>query len=357
VTAVVRAAIWLGVVVLITSLGLAALTLRSQAKPTGESAPLPDLAKAVAVAHVDIKGGVTPLYPLKAGQVSFLYEDALDGREVEAQQALFRLDDTVEQQQLAQAQVALEAAELRVTQAKNAVAAQGKQIDAQKAAIRVVQNDVEVAKFNHQRAQRLFREGVGSCSEEVAGAERLIRKAEAAVAAEQAKLAALEAVDVQSNERLASMDVKAKQADLDKAKYALSLCEVKAPEKGRVLRSLVGLGETLGPHPQRPALWFAPKKPLIVRAEVEQEFARYVKENDRVSVYDDPMIYEDPNGDHSWKGRVTSISGWYSQRRSILMEPLQFNDVRTLECIVELDKQPANLKIGQRVRVVLEKQG
>ena len=36
------------------------------------------------------------------------------------------------------------------------------------------------------------------------------------------------------------------------------------------------------------------------------------------------------------------------------MEPLQFNDVRTLECIVTLDPDQPPLRIGQRVRVTLE---
>jgi hypothetical protein len=37
----------------------------------------------------------------------------------------------------------------------------------------------------------------------------------------------------------------------------------------------------------------------------------------------------------------------------MLQEPLQFNDVRTLECIVQLDPGQPALRIGQRVRVTL----
>jgi len=36
-----------------------------------------------------------------------------------------------------------------------------------------------------------------------------------------------------------------------------------------------------------------------------------------------------------------------------LLEPLQFNDVRTLECIIDLDPGQPILRIGQRVRVQL----
>ena len=55
-----------------------------------------------------------------------------------------------------------------------------------------------------------------------------------------------------------------------------------------------------------------------------------------------------------WGGKVTRISDWYLQRRHILMEPRQFNDIRTMECIVEV-KDEQGLKIGQRVRVTFGK--
>jgi hypothetical protein len=47
------------------------------------------------------------------------------------------------------------------------------------------------------------------------------------------------------------------------------------------------------------------------------------------------------------------ISDWYTHRRSIVQEPLQFNDVRTLECIIQIDPHAQMPKIGQRVRVML----
>jgi hypothetical protein len=62
-------------------------------------------------------------------------------------------------------------------------------------------------------------------------------------------------------------------------------------------------------------------------------------------------------------GKVLSVSNWYSPRRSMVMEPLQYNDIRTLECLIEVDASPANqnpenmLRIGQRVRVELDTRG
>jgi len=59
-------------------------------------------------------------------------------------------------------------------------------------------------------------------------------------------------------------------------------------------------------------------------------------------------------GGGEWQGEVVRVSDWYAQRRSLLLEPLQFNDVRTLECIVQIDPSSSTPRIGQRVRVTLE---
>jgi hypothetical protein len=50
---------------------------------------------------------------------------------------------------------------------------------------------------------------------------------------------------------------------------------------------------------------------------------------------------------------VQHVSDWYTHRRSIMHEPLQVNDVRTLECIIRIEPDQPPLRIGQRVRVIL----
>ena len=64
---------------------------------------------------------------------------------------------------------------------------------------------------------------------------------------------------------------------------------------------------------------------------------------------------DDSRNGGEWTGKVTRISRWFGPRRSRRYEPRQFNDVRTLECIIKLDKPDPNLRIGQRVRVTLLK--
>src|SRR5262249_40130876 len=81
--------------------------------------------------------------------------------------------------------------------------------------------------------------------------------------------------------------------------------------------------------------------------EVEQEFAG------RVHVGQEAVIQDDTTAGPRWHGRVIRRADWYTQRRSVSPEPVQFTDVRTLEIIVDLEPDQAPLSIGQRVRVTL----
>ncbi len=179
-------------------------------------------------------------------------------------------------------------------------------------------------------------------------AEAQAKAADAAAAGEEAKLRLLELDDPTIGVRRAENAVTAKEAQLRKAQLGLRECTVWAPVKGRVERVQVSVGEALGPNPQAPALMFAADGPRIIRTEVEQEWAAHVALGQSASVQD-----FSGNGP-AWHGRVIRLSDWYTHRRSILMEPLQFNDVRTLECIVALDPGQPPPRIGQRVRVTLD---
>jgi multidrug resistance efflux pump len=154
----------------------------------------------------------------------------------------------------------------------------------------------------------------------------------------------LELVVPQDQVIAAEAEVEAKRAQRDEAREALTECAVRAPCAGEVLRVLVGPGDVAG---SQPALLFCPDRPRIVRAEVPQEFAGSVKAGQAALLEDDSRPGE------TWKGKVVRVSGWLTQRRSVLQEPAQRNDIRTLECIVEPEANGRPLRIGQRMRVVL----
>src|SRR5262249_58804489 len=92
-------------------------------------------------------------------------------------------------------------------------------------------------------------------------------------------------------------------------------------------------------------------EPLILRAEVEQEFG-FVQAGQAAEVED----YYDSTA-FKGKGKVKRVSQWFTQRRTVLDDPMQFKDVRTLECIIEdlkgntPEDDKRGLRIGQRLKV------
>ena len=66
------------------------------------------------------------------------------------------------------------------------------------------------------------------------------------------------------------------------------------------------------------------------------------------------LYQDDVNAGATWHGKVVRIADGYSQRRPVLNQAAQFNDVRTLEVIIRLEKSKSPLRIGQRVRVTLD---
>jgi hypothetical protein len=138
---------------------------------------------------------------------------------------------------------------------------------------------------------------------------------------------------------------------LKKAQHALDPLIMKAPDDGIILRSHVGVGTSFGPQTREPAFLFQPKSPLIVRAEVEQEFAH------RVGVNQSAIVRDYTNSGLSWKGKVVRIADAFLPKRTAAPNELALAavpDSAVLECIVMVEaKDGPPLRVGQRVRVHL----
>jgi multidrug resistance efflux pump len=93
---------------------------------------------------------------------------------------------------------------------------------------------------------------------------------------------------------------------------------------------------------------FLPDGPLVVRADLEQEFLGRVKEGMKATVRDDARA-DSP----TWTGKVIRVGQVVARKKTILLEPGEMNDVRTVECVVALDGNPDGLLVGQRMRVRL----
>lgn len=339
----------LGVVLFLASLVIAARSIRSHAgdSPT-YSAPAAKPAEDsrwMSLGYVDIEGGVTPLYPLQLGRIKSI--DVAENEEVKAGAPLFHLEDTVQALKVQQAKDALEGARQKLAAAEVDLQLLDRQITAQQQAIAAAQIEVQRAQNMLAKNKRFQEKDIGD-PEMVKDSELLVQKAETAVRGEQEKLDILKATrpKVEAGVQGAKRNIHANKAQLEEAENAVKDCVLRAPTDGTPLRILVNVGQALGANPRQPAIQFAPKRPLLVRAEVEQEFVGRLRKGQSV------LIEEHVTGQNCAKGKVVSLSQWYAARRSSTPEVLQVsNDSRTLECIIHLDAITQDLRIGQRVRV------
>lgn len=310
------------------------------------SLPRGDEKGIVCFGHVDVEQGVVSLYPLQSGRVKEVL--VAESQVIKAGAEVLRLEDRLPRLQVAEATADLKAAQSQQGQARQAPEQHQARLAQQQASIAAAEERLAAARNALVHKQRLF--GIQQLSkEETDAAANLVKEAEAGARAGKEKLRELQLLDPAVLVQRAEADVQAKQARLDQARFALSECVLVAPCDGEVFRILCGPGDVLGPNPKQPAVLFCPAKPRLIRAEVTQEFA------DRVAVGQPAIIENDTRAGETWTGKVQRLSNWYTLRRTSLPEPIQLNDVRTIECILSIDPGQAPLRIGQRVRVTINR--
>ncbi|TMQ32591.1 MAG: biotin/lipoyl-binding protein [Planctomycetota bacterium] len=303
------------------------------------------LQRVVCLGDVDLEHGVTSLSVLQPGRVSEVLVHENDS--VAAGAVLLRLDDSVARLQLMEARVALEKAQTQLSRARRAPDQQRARLEQQKQAIAAAGQRLAAARSLLARKQKLSAiEQLGV--EELAAAQDEVKQLEAVEGAERARLTEVQLNDPALDVHQAELDVQLARVRLDQALRALDECSLKAPEAGTVMRILVGPGDILPRQPNQPAVRFALRGRRLVRAEVDQEFAGAVKVGQAALVQDDA-----PSG-LTWRGRVSRVADWYTQRRNSVHEPFQLQDVRTVECLIALDAGQALPRLGQRVRVMID---
>jgi multidrug resistance efflux pump len=312
--------------------------------PSDRAAPAPEPG-VVCFGYVDVDGGVAPLYPLIPGRVAGV--PVREGEHVKAGKILLRMDDKEARLRVCEAEADLSAAREQLAQALKIPQQHQARLVQQRAAVEAVQHRLEAGREALAHKRELDRIGqINKRDVDVAAAQ--VRELEALERAEQSKLSELQLDEPSLAGKRAQADMRAKQARLEQAQLGEAECALRAPADGEVLRVLASVGEVLGSHPRQPALLFCPDGPRLIRAEVDQEFAG------SVVVGQTARIEDDTAAGPSWHGKVARVSDWYSQRRAVMQEAPQFSDVRTLECLIGLDAGQPVLRIGQRVRVLLQ---
>ncbi len=294
--------------------------------------------------RVDASGMVVSLEPSQAGRVVNI--SAKENRPLEKGAEILRLDDSAAKSRFLQATAAVDGAKVDLATAAKEAERFPKQLEARRAMAGAAKARVEQArKLVEQRKAQQQVTPLTKIEQE--GMEAQVRELESLELADRLQLADIEKnVNPQWRIDAAKARLDAAEADQQLARKSVDDCVLRAPGAGRILRLQTSEGALLMPGGYPPAIVFMPAGPFVVRAELEQEFIGRVREGMSAEVHDDGRA-DGP----TYPGRIRSMSRWVAQRRTMILDPGEINDVRTVECLVELQANADELFIGQRMRV------
>jgi multidrug resistance efflux pump len=301
--------------------------------------------RTVAFGYGDTWEGVVNLYPVQPGRVVKVL--VKEGDPVEAGAVLFEMDDRLARKNYEGAEIDLKASELKVGVARDEARKHKKTLEALDKALQAKDLELNSARSLRDKLERLQNKELGPNKDDVAQARDKVKSLELELQSKRDEVAAAREIDPNRLIELAGQEVAGKQVQLAKAKLALDECQVRAPKKGHVLRFFIRPGEMLGSTPRTPAAQFIADDERIVRAEITQDYASRVHEGQLATIQDDARKGQ------TWSARVDRIGDWYTHRRSMSLEPMQLNDVRTLEVILKFTTPNPSVRIWQRVLVIL----
>src|SRR5262245_60071830 len=284
-----RRVLWVvGIVVLVMSfVGVGRLRSEMNGVPATEDTEHAEPAKGrfiVAFGHVDVEAGVASLSPAQPGRVSKIL--VKEGVEVKSGDELLRFDDALVRTRLRAALADLKAAQKQLEEVRLLPRQHESRVRQQREAVEAARHRLVSAQHLFEHKQKLGQGNLISRKEVDVVAET-VKELAAAERAEAEKLRALELIDPATAVARAEADVDAKQANVDQVRELLHEHILRAPDNGIVLRILVSPGDQLGPQSRQPAIFFCAAAPRIVRAEVEQEYARRVTPGQSATVEDD----------------------------------------------------------------------
>jgi multidrug resistance efflux pump len=371
-------------VVLILGVIIVAVTFLGAAKMTGDDKPSKEPQKTLSpvkngsrgvvvfgTVDVDNGPGLIPIFPENFPQPSLVKKVlAKEGQDVKLGDALLEFDSELAdikvreaREGLAKANATLKEAEASLDQAIKNDKAQDILKEAQRIALDGKKKELEAVKIELKEKLDKFdklKDKTGILIEpELFAADSKRQAAQRALAAEERKL---DAFDLSASTPFfipkpvavhkvaeAKAAVALQDAQLSEALYGKKLMTLTARADGKIVRSLATDGMTFGAHTRQPAFWLQPKAAIIVRTEVDQEFAS------RISPGQDARIEDDGNKDATWRGKVIRIPDVYMPKRSSnsLPEGVGLNETRVLECIVSVESADTSypIRVGQRVKV------
>ncbi len=309
-------------------------------RPPSTPAELPELT-VVCLGRVDGLHPVAALDVPLPGRVAEVFVS--EGQEVKRGTPLVQLEDESYRLRVREAEAARTAAELEKEAAQQERRAWPYRLAAQQTA---------VAAARERYARKLLEEKLKAGKLQVVGsaellmAESEVRQSQRFLEAEETRWREMQVIDPDLKVRLAETRYQSAQIAVLQAEKAVRDCVLVAPSDGLVLRIQVQKGETVAPGGLHAALLFRPAGPLIIRAELEQEFLSRVREGMPAWIQDDARV-DSP----IWRGQVLRVARWISRKRTAPVEPGEWNESRVAECLISIEGDTAGLFIGQRMRV------
>jgi multidrug resistance efflux pump len=315
-------------------------------RPKGETtSPLPTLADldVVCLGRIDGEKAVANLDPGLPGKIVEIC--VVDGQHVNEKAPLLKLDDTSLKLRVEEAQAAVTAADIEIEAAQAEAKLHPIRKAIQRDAIAAAADRVASARRVYEEKKKANSFGTATPAE-VAIAETEVKQMEKLEGAERSRLEELELVN--PNLKVRAAETKKLTADiaLRQAKKAVEDCVLLAPARGTILRVQASVGETVAPGTLQPPIVFRADGALVVRAELEQEFLGRVSQGMKATIRDDAR-----SDSPVWNGKVLRVGLVVARKRSVLFDPGELNDVRTVECVISLEGNLDGLLVGQRMRV------
>ncbi|WP_312833787.1 HlyD family efflux transporter periplasmic adaptor subunit [Comamonas sp.] len=254
---------------------------------------------AVARGKIEVDGGLLELATAVDGTVQQIA--VREGQQVQAGQLLLKVHDEDLRAELSVAQSSYQLAQAR----HKALAAK-----------------LPLLQTQLKRLQAAARDGAADL-QEVDNAQAALRNAqsEAEVAQAEVKLAQTKTQQLRERQRL----------------YALH-----APEAATVVHLRAQVGSQV--HTNQAAMRLLPLRPLRIRAELNESFAGTVQKGMRASV-----VLDNDSSTALPEARVLRINPMYGP--STLQDDAQRGPLRVVECVLEFETAPGNVRVGQNVRV------
>ena len=299
---------FIAIALLVASIaGGAYLLYRPKGSETSGGPGLADL-DVVCLGRVDGLTPVASLEPSIPGKVAQVFVS--EGQAVTAGTKLLQLDDEALKLKEDEAREAVKAAEHEVEAAKLEKSLYPFRKVAQESAVAAANERVTAAEklYEEKKKSMMFTTVTAG---ELLAAEAELNQFKHLKKAETARLDELVAAKLSLGLKVKGAETRRAMAEIARKQAAKAVhdCVLLAPTNGVVLRVQTSRGESVVPSGLQAPIIFRPDSPLVVRAELEQEFLGRVHPNMKATVRDDARA-DSP----TWTGTVLRVGNWVARK-------------------------------------------